>query len=305
MLCIVSVLLCAGLFIRYIAYSDFSFTVLSMYHNIDILTNHKTTEIMAGESVTGTFKAAEDNLGIVAVRFNTFHRTNDDIITFRLKESKKSRWITEQSVRTSFEHNKLYNFGFTPIADSKAKIYTFEITSTRATEGDAIAVSTQEPVAATKYKFSKQTLIENKNLIPLFLWKKIINEFTYSHLLYFFIIFFTPTIWCLIRLLNIRHTMEALRIMILALIAMSIFLVEKLPSEVFIILGGTLCFAVEKRNRTTFLFHTSTAILIISAATYLLTLHDMAIRAAAWIYVLYTSIVASTLSDLKTGGPKK
>src|SRR5579872_741985 len=47
---------------------------------------NKTTELLAGQKIRGIFKGEEKNLGILALRFNTFNQVHDDRVVFKIKE---------------------------------------------------------------------------------------------------------------------------------------------------------------------------------------------------------------------------
>ena len=72
-----------------------SFSVLSYDQPPTAFHSLKTAEILAGEKLTGEFKAIDNNLGIIAIRFKTFARINDDLLIFRLKEKIAQDWYYE------------------------------------------------------------------------------------------------------------------------------------------------------------------------------------------------------------------
>src|SRR3989344_8339372 len=45
----------------------------------------KSEEIYAGEKIQGSIMSRESNLGIIAIRFETYGRKNTDLLIFRLK----------------------------------------------------------------------------------------------------------------------------------------------------------------------------------------------------------------------------
>lgn len=284
-------LFCAGtiLFIRYIVYSDFSFTVLSHYHDKGIFKPFKSDELHNGQSIRGSFTASDNYLGIVALRFNTFDRKNDDIITFRIKESRQNEWYSKQSYRTTLEHDQLYNFGFPLIADSYGKSYTFELLSTRGKRGDAIALSEKEPVAATKYKYSRHAFMVNKSLIPSFYWTKFVNEFLYSNVFFYLIVFFLPVAWYMLRAFNRRYAAHIGFAAAITLIAYSILFLKKTHDEVTVILTALTALSIDNKDRFRILLLMALLALLASALLYGMGNHESAISAASWVFMFLVS----------------
>ena len=159
-------------------------SLISMFKADDVLTllvhDHKNLpgifndkELLAGETGSFYFIANEDNLGIVSVRFKTFARINDDILTFRIKSLPESEWYYENLYKTDqFQDEQFFTFGFPPIPDSQNKSFLVEIESIYGYEDNAVAFSEIEPKVQTKYKFQKEELQKNKLLLGRFLFKK-------------------------------------------------------------------------------------------------------------------------------------
>lgn len=131
-------------------------------------------EIHAGEKIVGILKSKENNLGILAVRFNTFDRINSDVVIFRIKELNENNWYYTGKYKVDqFQPNDFFTFGFPKIPDSENKTYAFEIESTKGEKGDAVALSYFEPTVMAKYAYSKGELFQNKKDLLLFTLKKI------------------------------------------------------------------------------------------------------------------------------------
>lgn len=158
----------------YLNFRDKSFTTLQKTYSFSTFLTYKSGELMKGDIVTGQFRAVENNLGIVAIRFQTFDRINSDLVVFRMKEQGSDQWyyVNEYQSR-QFGGYPLFPFGFPIIADSKGKDYHFELESLYGKPGNAIGIDTTEPVLIAKHKFAKNQLISDKKVFLLFAFQKI------------------------------------------------------------------------------------------------------------------------------------
>ena len=118
--------------------------------------------LMQGQTINAEFVAQSNNLGILAIRFGTYKRAGSDIIIFRIKENSEKEWYYQTNYKVDqFQDNQLFTFGFPVIVNSKGKIYKFQIESTLGKKGDAVYVSSSEPIFVTKYKYSIKYAIHN------------------------------------------------------------------------------------------------------------------------------------------------
>lgn len=153
-----------------------SYTTLSDEYSHSKLVYFKEGEILQGDKIKGVFKAKENNLGTVAVRFKTFYRDNDDFLIFRIKEMSDSDWYYSYQYKVDqFQPDGLFTFGFPIVADSKDKTYLFELESTRGIVGNSVGISAFSPVFTAKYKYERGTVLANYESIVWFLWKKGVN----------------------------------------------------------------------------------------------------------------------------------
>ncbi len=87
------------------------------------------------------FISKANNLGQVAVRFNTFRKVNDDKLRFTLIEVGKTAPYYSAIYKTDqFQNGKLFPFGFPTISDSKNKKYEINISSTKGNINDKVEV---------------------------------------------------------------------------------------------------------------------------------------------------------------------
>jgi hypothetical protein len=183
--------------IRFIQQSDTKLLTLiqTIRSNSD-----KTISLLPDNKVSSDFVSKYNNLGIIAIRFNTFSRINNDTLTFRLKEKGQSDWYYQNNYKTDqFQDQELFPFGFPIISDSKNKTYIFEIQSQHGKADDAVAISQIQPILVSKYTFTINELFHQKRFLLSFIFNKTINilsdvnitSYSFSFLLplYYFLIF--------------------------------------------------------------------------------------------------------------------
>ena len=184
------------LFLNNVLHQEEPFSVLVQSQNKSIPIYGKSGEILSGEKIAFEFKAIEDNLGIVAVRFATFNRINDDILAFRIKEKWDKDWYYENDYKTDqFQPNQLFPFGFPVIQSSKNKVYQLEIESTKGVIGNAVSLTGLLPVFQAKYQFSKDKILSSRQEKLIFVKKKLLNlmsnrEFSATSIIFFYPFFF-------------------------------------------------------------------------------------------------------------------
>ncbi len=121
---------------------DTSFTVITQNFNRSNFNIYNTDELLKGHKIEASFQPNYNYLGIVAVRFNTFMRINNDSVIFKIKESNNRKWLYEGTYRVNqFQPHGLFTFGFPVIYDSKGKTYIIEIESVKGKKRDAVALS--------------------------------------------------------------------------------------------------------------------------------------------------------------------
>lgn len=142
-------------------------------------THWATKELLAHHYAEGEFTAGQDNLGIVAVRFNTFIRINSDSVIFRIKEKGQTNWFYTNSYRVDqFQPSQEFTFGFPIQPNSKNKTYIFQVESVHGVDKDAIALSPIEPVFSAKYQFTRSYFIHQPLTIFRFIVDKLISVYT-------------------------------------------------------------------------------------------------------------------------------
>lgn len=249
-------LLWFGLSLYYNSYD--AFTIISYNQNAsNSVMPTFYSPLLKGQSIDGEFTAQENHLGIVSVRFYTFHRINKDIVRFSIKEKGDNKWYFQNVYKVNqFQWDKFFTFGFPIIDNSKRKKYIFEITSLYGTKKDAITLSKIQPVLLTKYQFNKSQLLSSPIQLAVFFYKKFLNsisniDFVISSIVYavpFFIYSWIAVIWYIYRDHKIFKRLEEIHgtiAIILIVIFLNILIAQQLSSNlaIYIILGVWL-FAV-------------------------------------------------------------
>lgn len=159
--------------------SNYGFTTLVDYYGKDNFTRYSNSELLAGQKVSATFQSQEDHLGIVAVRFHTFSRDNDDWLIFRIREKGSKDWYYQNKYKVDqFQPDQLFTFGFPIIDNSKGKTYQFEIESTRGVLENSVTISPKWPIFVVEYHYTRQELMADKGVLINFLVSKLHNHFS-------------------------------------------------------------------------------------------------------------------------------
>jgi len=202
---IVSVLL-LGLWlfltVWYVITFDTSFSIWSYNHPNSDIANVNYNLIFKSETFKGEFKAQDNNLGIVSVRFQTFIRppyAYEDQYLFRIKEKGSSKWYYENTYRNGLVYDvPFFPFGFPQIVNSKGKIYQFQITALNTNSVNQLSISTRYPILQSKYKYSGHDLLRSKNELAKFLIVKFSNAFKTPDVIFSSFIYFLPFLFYLI-----------------------------------------------------------------------------------------------------------
>ncbi len=240
-----------GVLLSVLTYSE-KFSILFYPHNKNAIFIFQNTELLKGQKITGEFIAKENNLGIVAVRFNTYNRINKDSVIFRIKQKNENSWYYQNKYKVDqFQPDDFFTFGLPVINDSKGKTYQFEIESISGKIGDAIAVSIAEPIFLTKYQFS------DAKYSPSYILKKIINSFTSREFILHSIAYFLPLYFLIILLfLNVKiftkyYSLLIINFLVIVFDILNIINVHDNGAIIFFILGTQIIlfkyFSVESK----------------------------------------------------------
>jgi hypothetical protein len=150
-----------SLILSFFLQSDSQLYQVTERYNSNVL-SQKTpgVELYKGSKIQGEIKSGFSNLGIVAVKFNTYNRINNDTLIFKIKQKGMASWYYENVYKTDqFQNDQLFPFGFPLIANSNGKTYSVEITSQNGKKGNAVALSSHGPIMKTTYQYSSQLLL--------------------------------------------------------------------------------------------------------------------------------------------------
>lgn len=185
--------------------------LLTLQHSYskEILTTSRKGELLAGDKVIGEFKSEDNFLGIVEIRFLIHGKVNSDSYIFRIKEKSDKEWYHTNTYKAKeFGGYPLFPFGFPVITNSKGKIYYFELESLSGRSRDAASISAIEPVAVVKNVFNRTYLMNHKEELALFLFKKIKEISQETNMLYYFIAIYV----LLVPLLFIKITLPKISV---------------------------------------------------------------------------------------------
>lgn len=129
--------------------------------------------LLGGKKITGNFIAKSDNLGIIAIPFDTHKQSIEDKIVFRLKETSNKNWYYQGTYNTNqIQHNIPFPFGFPVVRNSKNIAYTFELESFSGTRNKSLSIIREDSHFYSKYKFSKTELLNNPFTLMQFIVAK-------------------------------------------------------------------------------------------------------------------------------------
>lgn len=164
--------------------------LLTLRHDYlkEIITTSRDGKLLAGDKITGEFQSEDNFLGIVEIRFLTYGKVSSDSYIFRMKEKSDKEWYYINTYKArEFGGYPLFPFGFPIIADSKNKKYYFELESLSGRSKDAVGISMIEPVIVVKHVFNREYLLNHKEELALFLFKKVKELSQETNMLYYFI----------------------------------------------------------------------------------------------------------------------
>lgn len=161
-----------------------------------ILTNFKTNKFSFENVLEVSFKARENDLGTVLVRFkntNGSFKKQKNLIRFRIKEKNAPKWYYVNEYNSSIVSSlPMFPFGFPTIHDSLGKLYVFEISSQNISVKKAIEIKGGNLFFQEKYIFNRKEILFNPKEMATFLYKKIYNLFTNREILFASLLFLLP-----------------------------------------------------------------------------------------------------------------
>lgn len=294
-----------GLSLYYIRVEP-GFTVLLHQHTKENFKKFDDSAILAGEKESAQFRAQNDYLGIVAVRFNTFSKINDDYLLFRIKEKGSNKWYYVNKYKVDqFQNSQLFPFGFPVISDSMGKTYVFEIESLHGESKNAVAISSIEPVFVTKYQYPRTEILGNFNKVLFFFKTKLINSISNKDFLISSIIYLLPLVTYILYQLYFQKYLSSRYYLVLIpvfLLTLESFLVNNTNDLLVIILTlltATVFLSYKIESSVTLSF----VLLFLIAAPFMFFIGEKQIaeNLSMWAYMLLWIGLIQMLWEIKKG----
>lgn len=150
-------------------------------------------DLMSGKTFSQEINSKHDNLGIIAIRFQTFNRINNDTVVFRIKENTDQGWYYSANYNTDqFQDRELFPFGFPIINNSKDKIYKIEVESKFGSDSSHVRIDNLAPSIFSKHKYQLRRNGQDSIGAVLFLLLKFQNIVTNISILYPILLYFLP-----------------------------------------------------------------------------------------------------------------
>ena len=188
----------------YIIHLDTAFSLISYVLPNSVFTHVTYQKLEKGDYIEGEFRASENNLGILSLRFETFFRPayqNEDKLLFQIKEKGDKNWYYQNTYRDGLIYDvPFFPFGFPIIKDSLGKTYEFKITSLRGDNNNSVALSSRWQNIAAKYKFNKNEILGSRFGIFKFSIRKFFISFLSIDVLFSSFIYFLPLFFYLLLL---------------------------------------------------------------------------------------------------------
>lgn len=231
--------LMASLFLN----NKYSFTTLIYPFSSSQLIQYPANKLLKGEKIKGEFKANDNYLGMITVRFEDYVKPSyneEDFINFRIKEKSFPDWYYSSDYRSGAIENQMrFPFGFPVIKDSKNKIYEFEVTSLFGNDNNAVELNISNPQLTAVHKFTRNSILSNSKNAFLFIVKKIITSFTSIDFLLSSTLYLVPLFIYVVRknsYMRVSRKVVHLPVVILLFIAVDILLIQEMYIGVLLIL---------------------------------------------------------------------
>lgn len=239
------VLLFFGIVVSLMFNNKISFSVLLHNHNGSDIKKLAENKLLKGEKIQGEFRASENFLGLVLLRFNQYKKNdylNEDVLVFRIKDKADNAWYYENRYKSGLlENNSLFPFGFPVINNSKNKTYQFELESQFGNENNGVSLNKNASVLITGYQIPKNEIIGSKALFTKFLFNKFYSSFTNLDFVLSSFIYFLPFLFYIIWAFLFKKSVFIIHIfpqVAIMFIIFDIFIIKE------IYLGLFICFLV-------------------------------------------------------------
>lgn len=298
---------------------------LAFFFNSDINPNilpfnHPTTNIINNNGIiSGRFTAAENYLGIISVRFDKTTSLSGNSI-FRIKNVLDKDWYHVATISaTQYNAFPQYSFGIPVIAKSKKQSYQFEIyiSNNDSLNSSRLNLSSKYPVLISQYAFPKSILVQNKNLLFEFIYKKIsyyareessrsvLMVYSIPLVLYFFYLIFKNSLRNSMPILRIKdeliHILKPYSSLVLFFIFIDIFIIRKgqgfnIFLFIFLWTLGLIAYRFKSHHSffISFIFLTFCPFLLLANMSWIVE------KSAMWAYIFLTVGTMHLMLEMKT-----
>lgn len=287
-----------------------SFSVLLYKQSSNDIKIVTSETLLKGEKITGEFKAKENYLGLIILRFNKYVKhdfNSEDVLVFRLKEKGNRKWYHINNYRSGLlENNLLFPFGFSIINNSKNKIYQFEIESLLGNETNAARVNKKDLNLLTGYQFPKNEITSSKKSALKFLVKKTFTSLINIDFLLSSLVYLLPfIIYVFIYILspwwkknkNLRHT---ILIFTFFLILFDIFFIKEFYLGVLLTLIIIwIYFILKNKLNSKINFILVFILILLWSLLILLKINDFQNKINIWTYALLVIGLAQAILEEK------
>ncbi len=263
----------------------------------------KNTPLLAENRTTFEIVATHDGLGIIAVRFNTYGRINNDIIKFRIKPKEDQNWTYTGNYKTDqFQNHELFPFGFPLNPSSKNWTYVVELESNSGTGSNHVSIDTVNPIIVSKYQYPATNSTPTAFMNIRFGFGKAFNLLTNYSTAFPLLFYFSPLLLYLLNLFSIskRKRPSYLSILVPAILILSAYYLKLPVPDHWELSLALTCLVYGLVTKVSYRFGVALTLL---AASYLLSQalgYDNFTReqAAMWLYfglILITIQIKSPL----------
>lgn len=290
-----------------LVFGGISFSTISYVHSKDVIKQTPQRIFVKGDTSKAVFIAAEQNLGIVEIRFDKFNGVNytgTDRLSFKIKEENTQNWYYENIYSINqFEKSFKLPFGFPIIKDSKNKKYAIEIKSLDGNGVNSVKISKVEPVFQTVYQFPKQEILST-HFLAYFLITKTVFSFNNIDFLLSSTLYLIPFLIYLILLLirqKINVMKRVISYMAMLFILIDSFLITGVHTGIILLLIGIwVLVTVIYKLESSVTFFVSFLFLLVTVFLISLGIANGQEKLGVYIYGLFIVGLVQAVYELRT-----
>lgn len=183
-----------------------SFSVMTFDTHNQVGNKDQVFKLTQGNNYRGTFKAEDNNLGLVIVQLEPRHLAkSSENLTFKLREEGSKKWDFQQSYSINlFDSQPSFSFGIPVVPNSSNKSFTFEL-SLKNIRSDNYLLIKNPNNFVTGYKYSKEQITGSKLSLIRFTYNKILGSFSDVDFVFHSSIYLFPLIAFLIFVLILKN----------------------------------------------------------------------------------------------------